>query len=277
MTSNKNSTLGFIGTGTIAEALVTGIQAGDRQGRAIILSPRNAVIAKRLAATYSNVAVASNNQQVVDRADTVFLAVTPQVAEEALVPLTFRAEQQIVSLIATFDSTRLEPLVAPAVSISRAAPLPPIARRSGAVALYANSPEIARIFADLGEVVEVAHESEIDILWTATGLMGGYFGMLDTITAWLQAKGISPEDARRYLGALFQALGDTAYAESSKGFAQLAHEHSTPKGLNEQARRELEAVGFMATLDDVMDLLYRRIRGEADLASTLRRRGTHRS
>src|SRR5215475_11388411 len=95
--------LGFVGVGTIAEALITGMCAGGEQRATFLLSPRNADTAKRLAERYSFAAVARDNQAVIDGSDIVFLAVRPQVAAEVLGGLKFRPDQRVVSLIAAFD------------------------------------------------------------------------------------------------------------------------------------------------------------------------------
>jgi len=114
--------VGFIGVGTIAEALITGMCAAGEQRATFLLSPRNADIARRLAKRFSSVEVAGDNQAVIDGSDIIFLAVRPQVAADVLGTLKFRRDQRIVSLIATFDVARLRTLVAPASTIARAAP-----------------------------------------------------------------------------------------------------------------------------------------------------------
>ena len=58
--------VGFIGVGTIAEALITGMCAEGEQRARFLLSPRNAAIAKHLAERFSFVKVAASNQAVVD-------------------------------------------------------------------------------------------------------------------------------------------------------------------------------------------------------------------
>src|SRR5690349_13221878 len=116
-------TLGIIGTGTMASAVVEGLRsAGDSSS--ILLSPRNAITASALAERFPGVAVSSSNQEVLDHSDTVLLAVRPQVAENVLSVLRFRPDQQILSIIAIFDLERLRALVSPARRIVRAVPLP---------------------------------------------------------------------------------------------------------------------------------------------------------
>src|SRR5271154_4917298 len=69
--------LGFIGTGTITHAIVTGLCNAQDPPPQIWVSPRSNRRARELAASYPNVHVASSNQEVLDRTDTVMLAVLP--------------------------------------------------------------------------------------------------------------------------------------------------------------------------------------------------------
>ena len=150
--------VGFIGVGTIAEALITGMCAAGEQRATFLLSPRNADIAKRVAERFSFVEVARDNQAVIDGSDIVFLAVRPQVAADVLGTLKFRRDQRIVSLIATFDVARLRTLVAPASTIARATPLPAVARRLGPLTLYPPVPEIAKLLEGLGQLFQLQNE-----------------------------------------------------------------------------------------------------------------------
>ncbi len=267
--------VGFVGVGTIAEALITGMCAGGDQRADFLLSPRNAEIANRLAAHHPFIRVAADNQAVVDGSDIVFLAIRPQVAEEVLTPLTFRADQRIVSLVATYDVARLQPLVAPATTIARAVPLPPIARREAAMTLYPPIPEIAVLLDGLGQIVQLDREADIDSCLAVTALMGSYFGMLEGISGWLSQRGIPEDRAQSYVGAIYHALGATAEAQSSEGFARLSVEYSTAGGLNEQAWRELKAAGWSGLVSEALDLIHDRIGGRATLADRLPRNKDH--
>jgi pyrroline-5-carboxylate reductase len=261
--------LGFIGVGTIAEALITGMCAGGEQRGRFLLSPRNVNITKALAERFACVRVATDNQTVVDGSDIVFLAITPQVAAQVLGALRFRPDQRVVSLIATFDVARLRPLVAPASAISRLAPVPSVARRLGPLILSPPTEEMAILLGGLGHLIQLQTESELDALWTVTGLMAPYFGLLDEISAWLSRKRVSEPQARAFVAALFEALSITAAERCSEGFDKLRAAHTTPGGLNEQSFRELQAAGWMHLFTQALDLIQARVQGRATLADRL--------
>ena len=75
-------TLGFLGTGAIAAAMVTGFSSEGGPRHRILLSPRNADVAAGLASRFPNVSVAASNQEALDKSETVVLAIRPQVADE---------------------------------------------------------------------------------------------------------------------------------------------------------------------------------------------------
>src|SRR5580692_1158766 len=90
--------LGFIGTGEITSAIVTGLSSSGTT-HPIWLSPRNAVIANGLAKRFPGISVASSNQEVLDRSDTVVIGVRPSVAQPVLAELGFRPDHQVISLV----------------------------------------------------------------------------------------------------------------------------------------------------------------------------------
>ena len=265
--------VGFIGVGTIAEALITGMCAAGEQRATFLLSPRNADIAKRVAERFSFVEVAGDNQAVIDGSDIIFLAIRPQVAADVLGTLKFRQDQRIVSLIATFDVARLRTLVAPASTIARATPLPAVARRLGPLTLYPPVPEIAKLLEGLGQLFQLQNESDLDAFWAVTGLMGSYLGLLDEIAGWLTRQNLEEAQVFPFVAAMFEALAVTAAERAGDGFDRLVVEHSTPGGLNEQAYRELQAAGWTSLISQTLDLLHARILGRATLADRLPTRG----
>src|SRR5262245_11322678 len=105
-------TLGFVGTGTITAAMVRGLHRAGFD-RPLVLSPRNAELAAKLAAECTNVSIGSSNQDVLDQCETVFIAVTPQVVDEVMAGLRFEPRHRVVSLVATVSMRRLSELVEP--------------------------------------------------------------------------------------------------------------------------------------------------------------------
>src|SRR5262245_31111364 len=142
-------TVGFIGTGAITAAIVTGLNAEGGSRYAIRLSPRNAAVAAGLASRFAKVSVCGSNQEVLDASHTVVLAVRPQVAAQVLSRLRFASGHIVISLIAGFSTDRIADLVSPVSNISRAIPLPSVAQRRCPIAIYPPGGPAADLFGPL--------------------------------------------------------------------------------------------------------------------------------
>lgn len=251
---------GFIGTGMITEAIVTGILAGEGPFPDIVVSPRSAATAARLAALSPKVVVAADNQHVVDAADTVFLAIRPDVAEAVVRALRFRPDQRVVSLVATVDHAALQEWIGLPVDIVRAVPLPFVATHSGVTAIFPPDPAVEALFSDLGTAVACKTIEEYDLLAVASALMGSYFGILDHAVGWLEAKGMPQESARAYLASLFSSLSTVAANSPQTPLEDLRQEFSTKGGLNEQMFAVFRDGGGLKAMTQAMDSIFNRVR-----------------
>jgi pyrroline-5-carboxylate reductase len=254
--------LGIVGVGAIGEAITTGLCEGQNTRTSIHLSPRSAARTSRLAARYSSVHVAGDNQAVVERAGVVLLCLRPQDAPAALSDLVFRARQTVISVMAGVPIDALRSLVGPAEVIVRAIPLPAVARRSGLTAIHPPD-ELARaIFDPLGGVIAVDDERALNALSASTATIAAYLAYLDTISRWLTDRGIPRADATRYVAAVFGSLLEMLRDAQPSGFSTLADEYATAGGLNEQFLTALRRSGTFDTVDRALDDIARRLEGE---------------
>ena len=115
--------IGFLGTGAITEAVVTGLATAPEPPD-IVVSPRTIARSRALAQCFGNVAVAADNQAVLDRADIVVLALRPQDIVTALKPSCAFGATNLVSFVALLPLKSLRRLVEPADQLCRAIPLP---------------------------------------------------------------------------------------------------------------------------------------------------------
>ncbi len=253
--------LGFLGTGAITSAMVTGLSA-TRDEYSIVLSPRNGLVAADLARRFPNVVIASSNQAVVDACETVVIAVRPQIAEEVLKELRFSADQNVVSVVSGFPVARLAGLVAPAAKITRAVPLPSAARRGSPTAIYPRDGLTVELFGLLGEAFAVNTEREFDALCTVTATMATYFALAGGVAEWLTRQGIAAQEARDYVAQIFLGLAKTAVEGRGSSFERLAAEHATRGGTNEQLVTYLRGHGVFERLGEGLDGVMRRVTGE---------------
>src|SRR5579885_307676 len=181
--------LGFIGTGVITSSIVTGLSSSGATKHSFWLSPRNAAIANRLVNQFSGISVASSNQGVLEHSETIIIAVRPSIARGVVSELSFRADHNVISLVSGLSLHNLSQLVAPAVRIARAVPLPSSAIRLSPTAIFPPEPIASEIFAALGTVIPVEQEREFEAICAATATIASYFAFTDAIATWLQHKG----------------------------------------------------------------------------------------
>lgn len=246
--------LGFIGTGNITAAMVEGLGGG------VVLSPRNAAMAAELARRFPGVTVAETNQAVVDQCGMVVLAIRPQVAEDVLRALRFRAGQKVISLVAATPVEVIRGWVGLDLPVIRAIPLPFVADRRCVTPIMPPDAEVAALFDRLGQAVECRTQDEFDLLAVGSALMGSYFGLLETAQDWLVERGLPEAAARDYMAGLFANLGRVAEG-SGKTFGALREEYSTRGGLNEQVFRVFGAEGGVTALRVALDRVLERIKG----------------
>lgn len=252
--------LGFVGCGTIAAAIVTGLNSSGH-GQAIVVSPRNAEVAAGLARRFPNVTVAATNQAVLDACDVAVLAVRPQILAAVLPELRFRPDHEVISLVPVTSLAYLRSATAPAATVTRAVPMPMVARRQGPTAIYAATPVARRLFDSLGSTIELSDEKCFDAFTAETALMATYFRFLETAAQWLRARGVAADQADRYVRQLFGGLAGTALASPQRTLGELADEHQTRGGLNEQVRTHMEGKGMFAELTNALDAVLARLTG----------------
>jgi len=250
------SDYGLIGVGAIAEAIVTGLCAGD-DAPAVMLSPRNAEVAARLADRFPTVTVAPGNQAVVDAAPVVLLCVRPQIARDVLGALRFRPDHVVISAIAGISVDELRALIAPAEDVARCIPLPAVARRAGITPVHPPQAAAKALFDRLGSAVEVPDLAAYDGFAVATATIAAHFEYLRTIGVWLAGQGIPAEEASRYLAATYADLAATL--DSHHDFAHLARDHATVGGINEHFLRTLTEAGVYDEVRTALDSVLARL------------------
>ena len=251
--------LGFIGTGKITSSVVTGICTSKISFQKILVSPQNKSIAQRLAKRFRKVNIAKTNQEVVDKCNWIFLAVTPKVGEEIIPKLNFRSNQKIISFISTIKLAQLKKFIKKKVKIIRAIPLPPISIGKGPVPICPPDKQAKSFFDKIGTTIEIKSEKLSNNFWSMSGMMAPFYEMLKVQSDWLVKRGIKRDKAQKYITSLFIALSEDSAIKSKKHLMHLVAESQTPGGLNEQGVKELRKSGYYKSLEKSLNSILKRL------------------
>jgi pyrroline-5-carboxylate reductase len=173
----ETMTLGFVGAGNMATALIKGLLHANVVPPDRILA--SDVKADRLAhlRTTHGIKVTTNNHELVRAVDLVVLSVKPQVVDKVLSAIgpDVRPDTLVVSVAAGVPISALESRLPPKTRVVRSMPNTPATVLAGATAIAAGShateadlATATRLFEAVGRVVTL-EEAQLD---AATGLSG---------------------------------------------------------------------------------------------------------
>lgn len=232
-------TVGFIGGGNMAEALIRGIIAAK------VYSHENIIVSdirsERLEYLKSKFAVKTekSNTAVSEVADILILSVKPQVMTEALNSIKGRLspESLIISIAAGVKISKITSILGQ-VPVVRVMPNTPALIGEGASALYANDrakPMLRKaeiIFASVGLALFVEDEDLIDAVTAVSGSGPAYYFLLmeEMINA-AQELGLAPDIAKKLV------------LQTAKGAAMLAIEADKNNESPTDLRRKVTSPG----------------------------------
>ena len=250
--------LGFIGTGNIVSDVVTGICYSKISFKRIIVSPRNKKKALFLKKYFKRVVIAKNNQEVINKADWVFLGILPKVGEKILPKLKFRNRQIIVSFMSTTNYLKLKKFIKTKSVIIRAIPMPPIKMGKGPVAIFPPNKKVKSFFDKIGTTIEIKNEKLSKNFWAISGTMASFYELLNILSKWLTRKKTNKLKSLKYVTLLYSALAELALLNSSKPLKNLVNEQ-TPGELNWQGVNELRKSGYYRLLEKSLNKIYKRL------------------
>ena len=257
--------IGFIGGGNMAQSLIGGlIDAGHDAAR---LAASDPVAGCRAAIEATGARATADNQEAVDFARVLVLAVKPQVLAGVLAGVSIPGDTLIVSICAGVPTDGIATLTSRRQPIVRCMPNTPALLRAGVTALYANANAGAadrqaaeQILGAVGKTLWVDEEDALDAVTAVSGSGPAYFFYLMEAMA----------EAGRNLG-LEPELAATLTVETAWGAARMARETATapatlrrnvtsPGGTTEAAINALNANGVNGHIAEALGRACRRSR-----------------
>jgi len=256
-------TIGFIGGGNMAAALIGGLIADGMPPERLLVADPDPEKGKALASRFGITLVESNGEAA-DRADVLVLAVKPQqlqsVAREMAPSLSSPGGPLLISIAAGIRTdTLLSWLGDVRLAVVRTMPNTPAMIQVGATALFAASGVSAaqrdtaeQIMRAVGVVIWVDDEALMDAVTAVSGSGPAYyFLIMEAMEAAAIELGL-PADAAHLL-TLQTALGAARMAlESPDDPATLRTKVTSPGGTTEAALQRLEDGGLRSLISDAL-------------------------
>lgn len=176
--------IAFIGAGNMSRAIISGLVANGYPSDLIMASNPSTPKLDALRSDFG-IEVTQSNDNAVQFAQAIVLAVKPQLMEEVCAALQTNgdfSDKLFVSIAAGINVTRLQEMLGGKYPLVRTMPNTPCALGKGVVGLYSSTQVTAsqkrfaqQLMAQTGEVVSVDTEDMIDGVIAAAGSAPAYF------------------------------------------------------------------------------------------------------
>lgn len=228
------ATIGVLGVGHLAHAMLQGLIRRGFPANGLLLAPRG--LSPELGPRYG-IAVADDNRALVNRSDLVLLAVRPADALDAIGDLPWRRGQTIVSACAGVPISRLRIAAGPA-DVIRIMPLAAAEIGASPTAVFPDLPVVRPLLDPLGPVIALQSEKDFEVATVSAAIYGWAQDLIGRSAAWSQEQGLAPAVARRLASLTFVAAG-RLIAEHHEPIPDLLRSLVTPGGITECGLRVL--------------------------------------
>ncbi len=249
--------LGFLGTGHITSSVIEGIFKSNLKFKKIYISPRNKLIAKKLNKRFKKISISNNNQQLIDKSDWIFLAITPQVGKKILKLLNFKKNKKIISFISTLRLNNLKKLTKNK-NVTRVIPLPFIGMKKGPIIISPIDKKTKNFFNHLGYTLTINSENLSKGFWATSSFMASFYNLIYVTSEWLISKGIKKKEAENYARELFYALSADAINKRDISLKKLVSDSQTPGGTNSFVLKNLKKNKFYLAQKKALNEIFKK-------------------
>lgn len=251
MTHVKRPRLGIIGYGNMASAMVTRwTEVGLISQSELIVSTKSGASEAFLSLGVEN----RRNQEVVDQSDIILLAIKPQQIHEVARPLSFRAEQIVLSVLAGTPLETLTKHLSPAQTVRLMPNLAVglgvgIVAEMGLAACESNFTEWINTALDAcGSRVSLVSESLFDGVTALAGSAPAFcFVMAQALADAAVLEGVPRAQSERLAAAVLEGAG-AMLKQGGLTPETLKDRVASPKGTTITGLRALEARGFRSAV-----------------------------
>jgi pyrroline-5-carboxylate reductase len=265
------SSIGFIGAGNMANAMIRGIVSSGYAGEAdILVSDPSQSALSALKSRYPGI-TAGSNRDVAVKADILILAVKPQFYGDvaSVISPVLRTETLIVTIAAGITLARMEEWLGKTRRVIRTMPNTPALVGEGMTAMAPNSlasdsdkETVKALFGSFGRVIEL-RESLMDPFTALSGSSPAWvFMFIEALADGAVLKGI-PRDQALMIASQAVLGSARMVLETGKHPGELKDSVCSPAGTTIEAVAELEKRGFRASVIEAVRVCTDRARSLA--------------
>jgi pyrroline-5-carboxylate reductase len=253
----NNTTIGFIGAGNMASALLEGLLAQGIPPSQLWATDSQPNVLEKL--SLSGINISLSKSELVKACDILVLAVKPQVINHVLSELSPLLEKKpclLISIAAGIQLETLATVTTPTQAIVRTMPNTPALVLEGATGMVANAASSAEqreqahaLMSAVGKALWLEDESQLDLVTALSGSGPAYFFLLiESLIDAAVKKGLNPETATTL--CLQTALGSAKLASTSElDAAELRRRVTSPGGTTEAALEVFEKGDLRVLVD----------------------------
>ncbi len=253
--------IAFIGAGNMASSIVGGLIEQGMPATKLRAADPFPDSLKRLHET-TGILTSANNNEVIDGADVIILAVKPQVMTDVLADIRAAVARQnalVISIAAGITIASLQQGLGESTAIVRCMPNTPALLQAGATALFANqhtrrdqTAAAEQILAAVGTTNWVATEAELDAVTALSGSGPAYFFLfMEAMTNAGEKLGLDANTSRQL--AIQTGLGACRMAaEGDVDLLELRRRVTSPGGTTQAAVESFEEQGLRGIIETAM-------------------------
>ncbi len=267
-TQFTHENIAFIGAGNMTSAIIRGmVKAGYPANMLMATNPSQEKL--DVLANDLGIMTATDNAAALDFAETIVLAVKPQILADMCAALPeSKQDKSYISIAAGVSVARIQEMLDAPVQVVRTMPNTPSAIGMGMTGLYAqnNTSTDLRICAEyclkqVGETLWVTHEDDINTVIAAAGSSPAYLFMFaEAMQTKTQELGLTEQDAKLLVAQALAGAGKMLLENPDTDFATLRSNVTSKGGTTAAAIASFHAANLADIIADAMQAAVDRAR-----------------
>lgn len=253
-------TFGFIGTGNLAQAVVSGLIKNKAVRSSQVIVTDRSLKKARTFAKSQKAKVATSNLDLVNRSDFVFLATKPQDALPVLKEIGPQmAGKVLVSLAAGIDCATLARHLYQNRGLVRVMANTPAQIQKGVYGIYFKKGDsssrtlLTKMFSKIGIVVPLKNDREVDMITagSASGI-GFVFELMAVFETWFR-KSLPAKLSRQIAVEVFLGAAELAREQSAVSLVELRNRVTSKKGTTLAGLKAMKKAGLQNVVKKGLD------------------------